>query len=158
MPDYSCHGVISRLPHFTAIYFNEHFPGRHDGVEFNLDGTAHIAHDSNWVKRYADPELEVGAKAEAENVEHARLAFVHTSKPKSRIKMAGAEAARKIAREAYQDTIAPSGFIDTSVWTDSRGRTICVDGAQIRVDGVVVLDTQEDTFTAVESGYTFERL
>jgi len=163
-PSFHSHGVISRLPNFTAIYFNENFSGWEDeDVSFNRDGTARIEHNPNWVKRFDEPGLVKGASAEFAAEKEARVALCAARASKSKSKAAvvhlrACEAAMELARAAIEAVRAPSGFIDTDTWTDSRGRRVCVEGARIRVGDVVVLDTTEDAFIEVKSEYAFERV
>ena len=155
--DESCHGVISRLPYFSAIFFNEQFPGRWDSVRFGLDGSALIAHNKDWIQRVDDPGLAVGGVAETAAVVAANKArdIARASKSRSKAAKATLQACEVavIAAVADREALeAPSGFIAMASWTDSRGRLICAEGGQIWIDGVIALDTTEDVFVEVVSG------
>ena len=157
-----CHGVISQLPKFTAIYFQSEFNCRR--AKFTVDGT--IA-GKEWCKRYEDPDIHVSSSVAPETLSKAILALraISTSKSKSKSKskatlatLAACTDAVTAAKDAVEAEVCASGFVESAEWMDSRGRVIRVDGARILADGEVLLDTTEDEFAEVESGYLFEKV
>ena len=131
-PQFADFGVVSRVPYFTALYFNQEFSRNH--TYFAEDGSV-VLSGTSWIKRRDDPELRVTPyipKYEAIHIPR-QLPSYQCINPM---------------------TYLPSGFIDTDVrsssgWTDEKGRKITTADALLFADGGLLYDSTANTFTPV---------
>ena len=55
---WACHGVISKLPNFTAVYFKEKFPGYWENVGFNTDNSVCVPTEYGWMLKTTSTDLK----------------------------------------------------------------------------------------------------
>lgn len=121
-PSFESHGVVSRLPMFTALYHTPNFGSCWDSVGFFPDGSVYLSDTEHWKQVYTtnpEPELVVS--------------------PITKI------------RKDTVETLEHSGFISSETWTDYRGREIRVTESMLFANDVVILNTQSNMFKEVKS-------
>jgi hypothetical protein len=99
----ACHGVVSALPNFTALYFNENHTGNWEAVRFTENS------EISGPPMVKKGDVEVG-------------------------------------QVGYTKDSAPSGYIEGSSWTDTKGRVITTNEGKLLADGVVLYDTTDHAF------------
>ena len=133
--NWACHGVVSLVPNFTALYFCPNHMGNWEKIHFSEKGE--VAFRDMQKKSEDAPPLVVWTKdmpivpssyIDVDNEENAQALNFHPA---------------TIAHSKAKGT-----FPEFTPWKDHKGRVITTDGGKLLADGVVIYDCTDHVFEA----------
>jgi hypothetical protein len=132
---WACHGAVSLVPNFTALYFCPNHAGNWEKIEFSEAGE--VVFKDMEKKSDTAPPLIPWTKG---------IPLI----PSSYIDVNNEDFVEKMKSYRIWNKAMESerSFPEKVDWKDSRGRVITTDGGKLLADGKVIYDCSDHTFVA----------